>query len=218
MVFCFIVTLIVVPIGFGYALSQHINIYQKLKFRHRWGSLFENVKLRNKVTAAFWLIFVIRRIVFVSIIFGLEEYPCQSLQLVCYSNLIILIYTGYNYPLIGRPSNRLEMFNELTVCTVSFHMFLFTDWVLDSKGSPDEEAQYQFGILLNAYVLYYLYMNLCVIIYYLLKILFLMFLKYLRWLKFLMCGFGHNIPEMKRFPDRFDFLETYKWNKIVLKE
>ena len=139
MIFCFVVTLVIVPITFMYTLSQHINLYQQLKFKHRWGSLFENVKLRNKITAAFWLIFVIRRILFVTIVFAMEHISCPSLILICYTNLAILIYTAYNYPLIGRPNNRLELFNEFIVCTVTFHMFLFTDWVLDENGSPDKE-------------------------------------------------------------------------------
>ena len=33
-----------------------------------------------------------------------------------------------------------------------------------------------------------------------------------------MCGLGVEYPEMKRQPDRFDFLADMKWKKYVLKE
>ena len=69
----------------------------------------------------------------------MEHLSCPSLILICYMNLSILIYTAQTSPLIGKPTNRLEIFNEFVVCCVTIQMFLFTDWVLDKDGSPDKD-------------------------------------------------------------------------------
>ena len=119
MVFCFIITLIITPAAFGYTLSQNINMYQQAKFKVRWGSMFEGVRLRSKLTACFYLIFIIRRLIFVFIVFHLDNNTGVSLVLICWMNLAILIYTGMVRPLEERFMNRLEMFNELFVSMVT---------------------------------------------------------------------------------------------------
>lgn len=43
-------------------------------------------------------------------------------------------------------------------------MFFFSDWVLDVNGVPDENVQYHYGIMMNCFLLYYLYINIVVII------------------------------------------------------
>jgi hypothetical protein len=81
----------------------------------------------------------------------------------------MLIYIGYNNCLIGKWANRLEMFNELSVCFISFHMFFFTDWVLDKNSQTDEDVQYSYGLMMNCFITYYFYVNILVILYYTLK-------------------------------------------------
>jgi len=109
-------------------------------------------------------------------------------------NLIILIYTGYNYPLVGRHSNKLEFFNELFVCFITFCMTCFTPWVLgyninlipEKYLSPVKELQpYEpihesYGHMMNALMFYYLYINLSVIFYHTIRSLKLIFIKYFR--------------------------------------
>ena len=57
-----------------------------------------------------------------------------------YLNLAILIYTGQNYPLIGKFRNRLECFNELSVCIITFHYVLYTDYVLNKNNETDRDV------------------------------------------------------------------------------
>jgi hypothetical protein len=119
MVFCFIITLVITPIAFAYTLSQNINMYQQAKFKVRWGSMFEGVRLKSKITACFYLLFIIRRLIFVFIVFHLDNNTGVSMVLLCWMNLAILIYTGMIRPLEERFMNRLEMFNELFVCMIT---------------------------------------------------------------------------------------------------
>ena len=116
---------------FLYVLKHNINMYQMNKFRNRNGNLFEDIDLRSKWQAAFYLVFIVRRIIFVSIVFFVSTLSAIQLLLINLLNLCMLIYVGHNNSLLGKLSNRLEMFNELFVCYISFHMYFFTDWVLN---------------------------------------------------------------------------------------
>ena len=139
------------------------------KFQNSDGTLFEDIDLRNRWKAAFYLFFIFRRIIFVTIVFSMETLGAIQLMMINYSNLVMLIYVGGNSSLIGKWANRLEMFNELSVSYISFHMYFFTDWVLDKQGQPDKDLQYNYGIVMNCLITYYIYVNLLVILYHTLK-------------------------------------------------
>ena len=76
------------------------------------------------------------------------------------------------------------MFNELFVCLITFHMFFFTDWVLDVNGVPDKKVQYHYGVMMNCFVLYYLYINLAVIIWFSFRYIRLIVIKVYRLIRF----------------------------------
>ena len=56
--------------------------------------MFEGVKLRSKISACFYLIFILRRLIYVVIVFGLDNNTGVSMVLICWMNLAILIYVG----------------------------------------------------------------------------------------------------------------------------
>ena len=165
-------------------------MYQQHKFQNRYGNLFEDVELRTKWQAAFYFVFILRRIVFVSIVFSFTTLSGIQLLLINLCNLTMLIYIGHNYSLIGRWANRLEMFNELSVCFISFHMYFFTDWVLDKNNQTDKDLQYKYGIMMNCFITYYIYVNLWVILYYTFKTYQNIMLKYYRLFRFYFCEWG----------------------------
>jgi hypothetical protein len=158
--------------------------------------MFEGVRLRSKVTASFYLIFIIRRLLFVIICFGMDNYSGLNLVLFMCMNLFMLMYVGWTRPLIGKFSNRLEIFNELFVSFITIHMAFFTDWVLDEKYLANKPVQYDYGIMMNVFFLYYLYANLIVIIWETLKIIKLVIIKIYRWIKFKLYALGpFKLPE-----------------------
>ena len=69
-----IFSLVLTPIAFIYLVTQNINMYQSHKFTSRYGSLFEGIDIRNKWSAAFYLIFMLRRILIVIIAFEGPEF------------------------------------------------------------------------------------------------------------------------------------------------
>ena len=70
--FLLIIVLGIVPLQFLHYLWNHINMYQQAKFQNRDGSLFEDIELRKKWTSAFYVFFIARRIILVSIVFSME--------------------------------------------------------------------------------------------------------------------------------------------------
>lgn len=102
----------------------------------------------------------------------------------------MLIYVGYNNSLIGKWANRLEAFNELCVCFISFHMYFFTDWVLDKNNQTDKDLQYTYGIMMNCFITYYIYVNLWIILHHTLKTYWHLLIKYGRVIRFLYCEWG----------------------------
>lgn len=48
-----------------------------------------------------------------------------------YLNLMALIYVGSFSPLISKPRNRLEMYNEFCICIISFVFMSFTNVILN---------------------------------------------------------------------------------------
>ena len=204
MVFILILCLGVAPIAFIYQIANHINMYQMFKFNERFGSLFEGVDLRTKWNASFYLIFCTRRVICVMLFFLLAHHSGLQLVYMMWLNLLILIYMGRNLPLVGKLSNRLEVFNEVSVCFITFQMTFFTHYSLgyDIKTVPeellsptvdllpDEPAQERFGYLMNTCMFYYIYANLLVIFYFIIRQLSLLLTRYCRIWKFNCCGFG----------------------------
>jgi len=59
-----------------------------------------------------------------------------------YLNIFIFVYFGNVRPLIGRRSNRQEIFNEYCLLLISVILFCFSDFVVE------EEAKYLMGFAL----------------------------------------------------------------------
>jgi len=128
------------------------------KFNSRQGSLYDDIELRTKWTAAFYLCYALRRIFFVDIAFNLKELPGIQIILINYLNLAALIYVGTHKPLISQPRNRLEIFNEFMICFITFVFMGFTDVILN------EDDKWAFGNIVIWLVIYFLYVNIMVIL------------------------------------------------------
>ena len=113
-----------------YNIINNISVYQMSKFSSSFGTLYEDIDLRTKWKTAFYLVYCLRRIFYVYIIFFKAHISGIQLVLMNLLNLAVLIYTAKYSALIGKLPNRLEISNEICVCFITFHMFYFTDWCL----------------------------------------------------------------------------------------
>lgn len=77
-----------------YVLAQTFDRLRENQFQKMWGSLYEGISLKSRWHVACNLIFMIRRILFVTMCFNLEEIPGIQLILVNLCNLACFIYYG----------------------------------------------------------------------------------------------------------------------------
>jgi hypothetical protein len=95
-----------------------------------WGVLYEHLKSENRWTYSYYLIFVMRRILFVFIAVSIPfEYNSIQIIGVLYLNMAIFLYQGHHRPLETRFLNRVEFFNEILISTIYVIILCYTDWV-----------------------------------------------------------------------------------------
>ena len=61
-------------------------------------------------------------------------------------NIIITIYYGQYMPKQKKLLNRIELANEMLIQSVSVHMFLFTDFILD------EDTKFAIGFVMVGFI------------------------------------------------------------------
>ena len=73
--------LVVFPVIFAFAFFQPMSRYKNIEFAERWGVLFEGLKLRTKFDLTYFLLFVVRRFLFIVIAFFMENNTFQMIFL-----------------------------------------------------------------------------------------------------------------------------------------
>ena len=114
-----------------YVLSKPTDTLHDQEFEKIWGCLYDIVRRNNKFQLAFYFFYCLRIIVFASSGLMMTDSTVQ-IVIVLFSNLAMLIYIGYTKPLISFNSNRVEMFNQLMVCSCCFFVPEFAKFS-DSK-------------------------------------------------------------------------------------
>ena len=79
----------------------------------------------------FYLVFIIRRLLFVVFTLFLRERNYFQILGINYLNLAMLIYNGYIKPFKTRFRNIVEVINEVFITLATFHFMLFTDFTKD---------------------------------------------------------------------------------------
>ena len=69
---CLITTLVIVPGAMIHVLSEKLEIIQSIEFKSSYGSMYEGVKTDSKFKLAFYFVFILRRMMFSFIAFGLS--------------------------------------------------------------------------------------------------------------------------------------------------
>ena len=92
---------------------------QSKKFKTKYGELFSNMKPGKKIYMMYYIIFSLRRLIFCFVAFYCKEVSFFQIQSLMYLNLANLIYVGGVQPFESRFKNKIEMFNEYTICVVT---------------------------------------------------------------------------------------------------
>lgn len=136
------VTLVIVPCLLAYVFTRELFEYQTENFNKNWSYIFKDIKTDSKYSSSYFILYISRRIAFVSLVFYSVDVPTYQ-RLVMYNmNLFMFLYIGTN-PLKSRIHNKIEQMNEMVVCLVSLHMNFFTDWVSD----PEVQEMYGWSMI-----------------------------------------------------------------------
>ena len=133
------VCVVILPGLMVFIMFQSFDKLKEPEFQKTWGSLYQGIQLDSKWQVACNLVFMFRRMFFITICFNLAQIPGVQIILVNLSNLASCVYYGKVKPFQTRFQTYLNLFNELLVTIVTWHMMLFTDFV------PDQDIQYMLG-------------------------------------------------------------------------
>ena len=159
--------------SFAYILvfKRKTKILKKPIFESKWGALYENVSTKSKLHVMFFFLYILRRLIYVTLAFNWDEQVVFQLVPVMLMNTFFLVYQGQIKPLEGRVLNQVELMNEFLVGCCTFYALCFTDWV----QSQSDQAYYGYHMI---YVLGMLILiNLIIILYFSGRIIFLLINK-----------------------------------------
>ena len=162
-----VITLVVVPMVYYIMIfKMNAEMLQKPAFKSRYEKFFYYVNTLDRGSLGFYPVYVARRILFVILAFEMEQYLGIGLLLLFFLNLSVLIYVSHQKPIIGQLKNRLEIFNEYMVCTVTIQMALFSDWVSNVDNGPLLLTRWKYGHLVNGFIGYFIYANLSIFLFF----------------------------------------------------
>jgi len=87
-----IIFVFALPISIIILLFQSIDNLKKESWMKRFGTLYEGLKTNNKLELSFYLLFLLRRIIFVLIVFFLNENSIIQLIICLLLNMTIMMY------------------------------------------------------------------------------------------------------------------------------
>lgn len=128
------------------------------KFQKRYGELTSNLSHRYKDAQLSPIFFLLRRLIFSSIVVYLIEYNYFQIQLIVFKTSIIVIFVGYVQPYALPHVNKIDLFNETLTLLSTYALFLFTDFV------PNPEIRYLNGWGLIFFTLAIVVTNLSVLV------------------------------------------------------
>ena len=134
---------------------------KKDKHKEVWGVLYEDLRTKSRFQLAFYLVFVIRRSVFLCVGLFIEnaDYKVWQLLAVFYLNICNSLYFGKVDTWIPRLYRRMEVVNEWFVGSAGAFLILYTEI------GPDEQMKYKIGWIHILTISIFLLINLFLIFY-----------------------------------------------------
>ena len=117
---------------------------------------------------------MVRRAVFVLICFNLEHRSGLQILLVNLINLFTCVYYGHIKPFDTNFKTLIDMFNELCITVITWHIMLFTEWI------DNPYSQYNAGWSMIVWICVNALVNICVVFWFVGRSIYLVSLKYYR--------------------------------------
>ena len=138
--------MVFLPIAMIWLLFQPRSNLEDKKFQESWIDLYRGMKTHSKWQSAYFLVFILRRIIYVAIAFEIFSDDYSQIMTMSFLNMAWMLYLGGSWPHQARKSNIIDMINEAFIIVIFLHLLMFTDWV------PDQDMQYLMGWSCNGFL------------------------------------------------------------------
>ena len=122
-----VLVFIVMPLFLIYFLTRSLKEIESHQFEKMFGVLYEAVKSHSKITLAYSFFYILRRVLFCSLVFIAYGTPYLQIQCNILINLFMVSYHGYFSPRAFLGLNQIEFYNECTILFCSILMFTYFD-------------------------------------------------------------------------------------------
>lgn len=102
-------------------------------FSAKFDSLYEGLDMGSRYAMWYYSIFTVRRLIYGISAVALDKHPIVQIAILNVQSTLVIIYLTLVKPFEVSYMNKLEIFNEICILIVSYHMFIFTDFVPDVK-------------------------------------------------------------------------------------
>ena len=128
----FLISLTIVPGLIIYVMTLSEEVLRKEKTFKKLGGAYEGLKIKSKYALFYNLLFLIRRMVLVFILFESFFIKYESLQIIAciFLNNFCCTYLIWHMPYIEKSKNYNEILNEITIVISTEAMLLYTN-ILD---------------------------------------------------------------------------------------
>ena len=126
----FLAAFVILPYLLFSLIFYPVETIRSQSFRDNWEALYKDLRTREKPQIMFYMIFIIRRAIFVAIGFKLKDRNFYQLITLNFMNLFMLVYQGNYRPMDSYKLNFIELVNEVSVCCACINMMLFSELVL----------------------------------------------------------------------------------------
>lgn len=131
--FCLFLALVALPGILVWILMQDRETLDEPEFKAMYGRAYTELKLESFWTKSFYLMYIIRRSIFLRIAFYGEAHQAIQVIALMFLNMFIILYQGKNRPLKYQLDNKIELLNEFIVSICTMHLMFFTPVVSDLK-------------------------------------------------------------------------------------
>jgi hypothetical protein len=106
-------------------------------FDKKFGDFYEGLKTKSRAAMQYNYIFVLRRFLFVITAFYWYDLVGIQIGFFVFTTEIYCMYLVHAQPFTDRATNRQEIFNEITVFVVTYHLICLSDFVRSAETKFD---------------------------------------------------------------------------------
>ena len=123
------------------------------------GSLYLGINSESAWALSYSIVFMMRRSLFVFLMFSLMKQPAIQMNLLIYSSIFYIIYLHYVRPHDDSSSVLVETINEVILLVICYHFILLTDLL------SDPFVKFKIGLSLIICVCSMISLNLSIIVF-----------------------------------------------------